>query len=193
MGINKATSWNARTALGIVSGTHAAGLLFAEPTGRKTLASEGRRRTPALSLSFPLDSSSRRGLLAPISPPLVSQYFQGTHQKPTEMEIGCRPRETHREAPPPPQPFPKQYTIFADFYFFLRLPPNFFFGVWPHPTWLWATLLSVLTSSQLQNRILKAALISWDFHQPEGNGCGGGGAGTRKQKNEDATTFSCIS
>lgn len=67
MGINNTTSWNAMTALGIASITHAVDLLFVKPTGRKTLASDGRGRTSALSLSagdrslFPLDSSPPTG------------------------------------------------------------------------------------------------------------------------------------
>lgn len=58
------------TALGIASVTRAVDLLFAEPTGRKTLASEGRGRASALSLSagdkslFPLDSSPLLGAKA---------------------------------------------------------------------------------------------------------------------------------
>lgn len=42
LGINNMTSWNAMAAHDIAGVTHAADLLFAKPTGRKILASEGK-------------------------------------------------------------------------------------------------------------------------------------------------------
>lgn len=186
LGINNTTSWNAMAAHAIARATRAANLLFARPTWRKLLATEGRRRTQALSLCWRQESlCTRLFLLQRSKPPCSNLCFSSLTKLPrwrSRTNRGGNKVVPHRDSqghPLTPSAISQAVDILGQLLFLslssLELAsPQLALGK-----------SSVLNSYQLQNILSKIVFISYDLYQHEEMGCmciGGGMQGHRNRK-----------